>query len=114
MRTGDVYPEICLGGRCSGILLAALVSAFLAVLVSNADPVTQLQLSTWFTLLGAISFLLGSMLLMPEAATGQQKYPPSPNVNQSWHPRCTDGSAGWLLFGRWLRLRTTTFVNQCY
>jgi hypothetical protein len=91
-----------------------MISAILAVLVSNADPVTQLQLSTWFTLLGAIRFLLGSMLLMPGAATVQRKYPPSPNVNQSWHPRCTNGSAGWLLFGRWLRFRITTVVNQCY
>ena len=53
--------------------LGFMISAFLAVLVSNADPVTRLQLSTWFTLLGAIGFLLGSMLLMPEAATeGEQ------------------------------------------
>lgn len=46
-----------------------MISAFLAVLVSNADPVMRLQLSTWFILLGAGGFLLGSMLLMPEAAT---------------------------------------------
>jgi hypothetical protein len=51
-----------------------MISAFLAVLLSNADPVIRLQLSTWFTLLGAIGFLLGSMLLMPEAATEGQEH----------------------------------------
>jgi hypothetical protein len=52
-----------------------LVSALLAVLVSAADPAIRLQLSTGFTLLGATGFLLGSLLLMPEAATEGEKHP---------------------------------------
>ena len=51
-----------------------MISALLAVLVSNSDPVTRLQLSTWFTLLGAVGFFLGSMLLIPEAATEVEEH----------------------------------------
>jgi len=38
--------------------------------------VIRLQLSTWFTLLGAVGFFIGSMLLLLEAATEGEKHPP--------------------------------------
>ena len=51
------------------------VSAILAVMVSDADPALRSEFSVWFTLQGAIGFLLGSLLLMPEAATEGDKHP---------------------------------------
>lgn len=56
--------------------ISFMLSAFLAVLVSGTDPVIRLQLSTCFTLLGAVGFFIGSMLLLPEAATEGEKHPP--------------------------------------
>ena len=52
-----------------------LISAILAVMVSGADPTIRSEFSVWFTLQGAIGFLLGSLLLMPEAATEGHKHP---------------------------------------
>lgn len=46
-----------------------ILSSLLGVLVSETDPVVRLQVSTWFTLTGAIGFFIGSVLLLPEAAT---------------------------------------------
>ncbi|MGI9471358.1 MAG: hypothetical protein ACR2NZ_07505 [Rubripirellula sp.] len=45
-----------------------LVSACLAVVLSDADSSFRMQLSVLFTLQGAIGFLLGSLAMLPEAA----------------------------------------------
>ncbi len=58
-----------------GGCISFMVSAFLAVLVSGTDSVFRLQASTWFTLLGAVEFFVGSMLLLPEAATAGEERP---------------------------------------
>ena len=71
-----------------------MISAFLAVLVWNDDPVTRLQLSTWFTLLGAIGFLLGSLLLMPEAATEREEHCSVNDQDQHRQSIFSDGLSG--------------------
>jgi hypothetical protein len=59
-----------------GGCISFMISAFLAVFVSGTDSVIRMQLSTWFTLLGAVGFFIGSILLLPEAATESEKHPP--------------------------------------
>ena len=59
-----------------GGCVSFMMSACQAVLVSGTEPVLRLQWSTWFTLLGAVGFFIGSILLLPEAATEGEKHLP--------------------------------------
>ena len=45
-----------------------MISAFFAFVPREASPVNAAQISVYFTLLGAFGFLVGSLLVLPEAS----------------------------------------------